>query len=87
MVTQDRVETNLLQLFVHPKTSAWFSGISVNVFEVYVVSEQKQAYCGKFFCFYTSFNCPQLFHCPPCPIAVPASLLVLLIYEQDNPLS
>jgi len=43
MVYQDRLETNLLQLFVHPVNSEWLSVISVIIFEVDVVDEQKQA--------------------------------------------
>jgi len=43
MVYQDRLETNLLQLFVHPENSEWLSVISVIIFEVDVVDEQKQA--------------------------------------------
>jgi len=42
MVYQDRLEANLLQLFVHTKNSEWISIISVIVFEVNVVSAQKQ---------------------------------------------
>jgi len=34
MVYQDRLETNLLQLFRHPENSEWFSMISVIIFEV-----------------------------------------------------
>jgi len=64
MGNQDRVEKNLLQFFVHPKTSEWFSITSVNIIEDYVVSEQKQAYFGIIFCFYIRFHCPQLFYCP-----------------------
>jgi len=43
MVYQDRLETNLLQLFRHPENSELFSIISVIIFEVNVVDEQKQA--------------------------------------------
>jgi len=42
MVYQDQLETNLLQLFGHPESSEWFSIISVIIFEVSVVDEQKQ---------------------------------------------
>ena len=42
MVYQDRLEANLLQLFVHAKKSEWISIISAIVFEVNVVSAQKQ---------------------------------------------
>jgi len=44
MVDQDRLETNLLQLFVHPEDSEWFSTISVILFEVSIVAEQIKAY-------------------------------------------
>jgi len=43
MVYQDRLETNLLQLFAHPKNLEWFSIIFVIIFEVHIVTEQKQA--------------------------------------------
>jgi len=44
MVYQDRLETILLlQLFVHPENSEWFSIISLIIFEVNIVAEQKQA--------------------------------------------
>jgi len=43
MVYQDRPETNLLQLFRHPENSEWFSIISVIIFEINIVDEQKQA--------------------------------------------
>jgi len=42
MVHQDRLETNLLQLFRHPEISVWFSKISVIIFEVNIIDEQKQ---------------------------------------------
>jgi len=42
MVYQDRLETNLLRLFVHPENSEWFSIIYVIVFEINIVDEQKQ---------------------------------------------
>jgi len=43
MVYQDRIETNLLQLFEHPEISEWFSIISVIIFEINIVADQKQA--------------------------------------------
>ena len=43
MVYQDRHETYLLQLFAHPEALEWFSIISVIIFEVNFVAEQKQA--------------------------------------------
>ena len=42
VVYQDRLETNLLQLFGHPEDSKWFSVISVIIFPVNIVDEQKQ---------------------------------------------
>ena len=42
MVYQDRLETNLLQIFRHPGNSEWFSIISVIIFEVNIVDEHKQ---------------------------------------------
>jgi len=44
MVYQDRLEITLLQLLAHPESSEWFSIIFVNIFEVNIVSEQKQAW-------------------------------------------
>ena len=38
----DRQETILLQLFEHPENSEWFSIISIIIFEVNIVAEQKQ---------------------------------------------
>jgi len=49
VVYQDRIDTNLLQLFAHPEDSKWFSIIYVVTFEVNVVAEQKQAYCQRSF--------------------------------------
>jgi len=43
MVYQDRLETNLLQLFAHPETSERFSVISDTAFEVNIAAGQKQA--------------------------------------------
>jgi len=43
IVYQDRIETDLLKLFAHPENSGWFSVISVIMFEVNIVAEQKQA--------------------------------------------
>jgi len=43
MVDQDRLERNLLELFVHPENAKWFSITYVITFGVNVASEQKQA--------------------------------------------
>jgi len=43
MVYQDRLETNLLQLFPHPENSELFSIICAIIFEVNIVAAQKQA--------------------------------------------
>jgi len=51
MVYQDRIETYLLQLFAHPEISERFSIISVVIFEVKIVAEQKQAKLATIFCF------------------------------------
>ena len=40
-VYQDRLETNLLQLFGQPENSELFSIISVIIFEVNIIDEQK----------------------------------------------
>jgi len=60
MVYQDRIETNISQLFAYPENSEWFSIISVIIFEVNIVAEQKHY---RFFVF-VSFHYPQLFYCP-----------------------
>jgi len=44
MVYEDRLETNLLQLFTYPENSEQVSIISGIIFEVNIVAEQKQAY-------------------------------------------
>ena len=43
IVYQDRIETDLLKLCVQPENSEWFSVISVIIFEVNILAEQKQA--------------------------------------------
>jgi len=43
-MVEDLVETNLLQLLTHPQHSEWFSTLSVIIFEVNIVAEQKQTY-------------------------------------------
>jgi len=43
IVYKDRIETYLLKLCAHPENSEWFSVISVIIFEVNIVAEQKQA--------------------------------------------
>ena len=52
MVYQDRLETNLLQLFTYPENSEQVSIISGIIFEVNIVAEQKQAYWYWFLFFY-----------------------------------
>jgi len=44
MIHQERIEANLLQLFVQQENSEWFSIISAIVFEVNIVAERKQKY-------------------------------------------
>jgi len=41
---QDRIETNILQLFAQQEISEWFSIMSVIIIEVNVVAEQKQTH-------------------------------------------
>jgi len=41
-VYQDRLETNLLQLFEHPQNSEFFSITSGIIFEANIIDEQKQ---------------------------------------------
>jgi len=50
MVYQDRLETNLLQLFADPKNTKRFSRFSV-VCEGSIVAEQKQAQLVTILCF------------------------------------
>jgi len=65
MVYQDRLETNLLQLFRHSENSEWFFIISVIIFwgqhccwiETNVIGND----------FFISFHCPQLLYCSPFP--------------------
>jgi len=45
MAHKVQLETNLFQVFAHPQISECFSVISVIVFEVNIVAEQKQAHC------------------------------------------
>jgi len=59
----DRIKTNLLQVFVYPENSGWFSIISVGIFEVNIIAQQKQSIIGNDFLFFTTFYCPQLFYC------------------------
>jgi len=61
MVHQDRIETNLLQIFAHPEISEWFPVISGIIFEVIIVAEQKQAQIATIFLFFVNLHCPQLF--------------------------
>jgi len=58
------VETNLLQLFTHPQHSEWFSTLSVIIFEVNSVAEQKQTCWWKHFLFIISLHFPQYFYWP-----------------------
>jgi len=75
MVYQDRLETNLLQQFAHPGNSEWFSIFSGILFEVNIVSEQKQAYVVTILCFLYVSIVPNSFSPPTCPTAAaPASL-------------
>jgi len=77
MACQDRIETDLLQLFAHAETSEWFSIISGIIFEVSIVAEREQA-LATIFLFFIKLHCPQLFYCLPCPTAFPASLIKLM---------
>jgi len=45
---QDRLKTNLLQLFVHPENSEWFSIISIINFEVKIVRQHLNATISPF---------------------------------------
>jgi len=73
MVYRDRLETYLLQLFAHPETLGEFSMISVIIFEVNIVSEQKQTVLIPLFLFFKIFIALNSYS-PPCPTAVPVSL-------------
>jgi len=65
MVYQDRLETNLLQLFTHPENSEYFYIISAIILEVNIVDEQKKNTIDNDFSFFISFHCPQLVYCVP----------------------
>jgi len=62
---QDWIETDLLKLFAHPEISEWFSVISVIIFEINIVAEQKQAQVATIFLFFISFHWAQFFYCTP----------------------
>ena len=66
VVDQDRLKTNLLQLFGRPEFSEWYSIISVIIFEINIVDEQKQTLLVTIFVFFISFHCPKIFYCPRC---------------------
>jgi len=73
MVDQGLLETNLLQLFAHPESSEWFSIISVIIFEVKIVTEQKEAQLVTiFFVFLYVSIALNFFAAPPCLTASPA---------------
>jgi len=42
IVYQDRTEIHFLKLSAHPENSEWFSTVSVIIFKVIIVAEQKQ---------------------------------------------
>jgi len=44
-----------------------------------IVAEQKQTLLVTIFLFFISFHCPQLFYCPLCSNAAPASVVTLQI--------
>jgi len=74
MVYQDRLEPYLLQLFAHAETSDYFFyNLSVVIFEVNIVAEQKQALLVTIFCFlkvfiaFNSFHCTLPYHCSSVP--------------------
>ena len=69
MVYQDWLETYLLQLFAHPE----FYNLSVIIFEVNIVAEQKLALLVTIFLF-LKFLLPSNILLSPCPTSVPASL-------------
>jgi len=79
---QDRLETNLLQLFPHQPTSEWFSIISAIIFAINVVAAQKQAQVTIFFVFY-KLPLPSTLLLP-CPTTVPASLCVNIKKSNHN---
>ena len=74
VICKDRLETNLLQLFAHPRNLEWFSIISAIIFEVNVVAAQKQAYKGWRFAWFlqasialNSFTAPLPYRCSGVP--------------------
>jgi len=80
MFFQDQLETNLLQLFVHPQNSEWFSIISGTMFEVNIVAGQKQAQLVTTVVLY-KFPLSSTLSAPR-PTAVPAFLLYIKCSQQ-----
>jgi len=67
MVYQDRIDTNLLQLFAHPETTEWFSIISGIIFESTSLLNRNKYNWLRFCLFFIRLHCPQLFYCPSLP--------------------
>jgi len=66
MAYQDRLETNLLQVFGTQKIQNDFpSFLLAYLFEVNIVDEQKRIQLVTIF--FISFHCPQMFYCSPFP--------------------
>ena len=74
MVYKDWLETNVLQLFAHPENSEWFFFYFCYYCLGQRCSRTETSVIGNDFLIFISFHCPQLFHCPRCRVAVPASL-------------
>ena len=73
IVYQDRTEIHFLKLSAHPENSEWFSTVSVIIFKVIIVAEQKQTMV-TIFLYFIRVHWPRLFYCSHCPTAVPAFL-------------
>jgi len=82
MVYQDRLEINSLQLFGHPDRMIFY--ISISIFEVNIVIEQKQTWLVTIFLFFTSFHCPQHFYNYPCRYSGSGAWLCILC-QQTSP--
>jgi len=83
MVYQDRFETNLLQLFVHPEDSEM---VFYNFWYYFLGQHRcltKRSRFGNNFLFFISFDYPQLFHWLPCPTAASGSQFNLTLFCRD----
>ena len=85
MVYQDRLETNLCSYFEHPENSEWVSIITVIIFAVKIVNEQKQTYSVTiFFCFF-KFPLPSTLLLLPLPYPLLQHPWICMLCQQTSP--